>query len=814
MLSIRHRLLILQCATVLATTLFLGALCYSLFVPTIFKLQQQQLQQSSREAAKDLNVYLQGLVYTLESLDLKELLSKAEDLPLSKHFTKHFAKLNGIFPLASYLDREGNETVRLLDGRLTDASYDLKNLPVILAANADPNKVHFEITQTTPGFKSPALQLAITKIGYFGDEFLGTILITVPLTELTRNLQALPIDENGYLGLIDERQMLLSTKKGAIFTPLDVPLPDQPSRYQLLGTDSFIATTPLSSAPWRVVAAMPYSVFVQELNNLKILAALTCILVTLLSGVLSTRLVRHLTRNISLLKEHAEKVGSGDYDHYLELYQDRDFAQLGEAINAMTQDIARHRNSRESLQQILQSVIDPLVVADQQGLIKQVNHATLELFGCEENVLLGKPLAELFPDPPKLLSEASFSSALLRKRVNNLETYIETFQGQKITVLFSSSPVPGRNIEMGLVGIIKNIDELTTARIAREHALREAEEAHRKIDALLKSVADGLIFTDLSGKVLLHNQPAEKLLGDPKQAMFKQALETLPDPTRTGTFPPFDISLPAEGNTPHRIIQVHSSPVLDHRGSQTGMVSMLRDVTRERALEQIKTEFISTAAHELTTPLTSILGYSELLLDRELTDRFSADQKRDFLEEILNRSESLSKIVDDLLNISRIESGQPIPLDIQPTDMETLLKKTIDNFLLTCQSHRFEVQLPQNNEQQVLVDKTRFQQVLENLLSNAVKYSPASSTIKITSDFEKDFYRIRITDQGIGMSEEQQKKIFDKFYRCDTSNTAAGGLGLGMSIAQQIVAGHQGKIDVTSALGKGTCVSVYLPLAK
>ena len=422
-------------------------------------------------------------------------------------------------------------------------------------------------------------------------------------------------------------------------------------------------------------------------------------------------------------------------------------------------------------------------------------------------------MADLFPEPPTPLAEASFSSALLRKRVSNLETFVQSSQGQKVAVLFSSSPVPGRNIEMGVVGIIKNVDELHTARIAREHALREAEEAHRKIDALLKSVADCLIVTDLSGKVLLHNQPAERLLGDPQQQVFRNVLEALPEPALSGNLPPYDITLPALKGTPHRILQVHSSPVLDHRGTQTGMVSVLRDVTRERALEQIKTEFISTAAHELTSPLTSILGYSELLLDRELSDRFSSAQKRDFMEEILNRSESLSKIVDDLLNISRIESGQPIPLNIVPTAMEPLLQKTIASFQLVSPEHDFAIELPQPAERRVLIDQFRIQQVLENLLSNAVKYSPAGRTITVDSCCEGNFYKITICDQGIGMSEDQLERIFDKFYRCDASNTAIGGLGLGMSIVQQIIDGHHGNIEVSSELGHGTCVILRLPLA-
>ena len=377
MLSIRHRLLILQCSAVLLTALFLGALSYSLFIPVIFKLQKHQLQQTSREAAKDLQTYLHGLTQTIESLDLEEFHRKYGDLPLEDLFVRHFSKLSDTFPLISYLNKSGQETVRLVNSRASEHFFDQHRTPVVMAANAAPNQVQIKIAKSGPGLDQPALQLAITKIGYFGDEFLGTLLITLPLNEITERLATLSLVEDGFLSLVDERQILLSTNNNALFTPFSSPLPDQPDRHLLNGEDLFLATAEINQTSWRVVAALPYGTFISDLNNLKILATLTCALVTLLSGLLSARLVRHLTRNIALLIEHAEKIGAGDFDHYLELYQDPDFIKLGEAINTMTQDIARHRNSRESLQQILQSIIDPLVVADPQGLITQVNHATL-----------------------------------------------------------------------------------------------------------------------------------------------------------------------------------------------------------------------------------------------------------------------------------------------------------------------------------------------------------------------------------------------------------------------------------------------------
>lgn len=813
MLNIRQRLLLLQCGTVLATSVFLGALSYSLFIPTIFKLQKQHLQQVSSSAAKDLQSHLKKLSQTLEAIDLEHFHSKYGDLPIEELFVRHFDKLSASFPVISYLDRDGNETVHLINTRPSEHFHSYHDSPLVAAANADPNKAHIGILQQEVHYQQAALQLAITRIGYFGDEFIGTLLVTLPLADLAPFLQTTPQDDGLFLSLIDERQrVLFSPDATAQFTTLSEQLPGTPDRYQLLGQDLFVASTKIEPLDWQVISAIPHAQFVRELTNLKILSTLTCILVALLSGALVLRLVRHLTANIDLLIKHTEEVGSGNLDHHLELYQDQEFLKLGTAFNAMTRDIARYHNSRDSLQQILQSIIDPLVVADQQGNIQQVNHATLELFACEENQLLGQPIVDLFPEPPEMPTDENFTAALLRRRASNLETHILTFLGRRVAVLFSSSPVPGRNSDIGVVGIIKDVDELVTARIAREHALREAEEAHRNIDALLKSVADGLLVTDLSGKVLRHNQSAEELLGHPQQATFKQVLESLPDPTQVAVFnEPYDISLPASENSLHRIVQVHSSPVLDHRGSQTGMISVLRDVTRERALEQIKTEFISTAAHELTTPLTSILGYSELLLDRELEGNFSVDQKRDFMEEILGRSESLSRIVDDLLNISRIEAGRSIPLEIVPTAVEPLLEKIVGQFQLANKQHRFELKQGAAPSQ-VLIDPEKIRQVLENLLSNAVKYSPDSGTIAIESLYEQGRYRLQITDQGIGMTKEEQARVFDKFYRADSSNTAVSGLGLGMCIVQQIVEGHRGEISVTSKLGEGTTVTLFLPL--
>ena len=312
MLSIRHKLLLLQCGTVLVTTLLLGGLSYYLFIPTIFNLQQQQLQQVSREAAKDLQIYLDNLIHTIESLDLEEFHGKYGDLPIEELFVRHFKHLSGTFPLISYLDQDGNETIRLVNSRPSEYFYNHRLTPVIQAAMAEPNQVQVRVQKQSHGFDKPVLQLAITKVAYFGDEFLGTLLLTLPLSDLAPVFISIPLAEETFFSLVDQQQRLLLTPKNkGQFASLSKPLPNTPTRFQLRGQDLFIATATVEPVNWQVIAAIPYATFIRESTNLKWLTALTLTLVTLLSGVLALMLTRHLTRNISQLIQHTQKVGPG-----------------------------------------------------------------------------------------------------------------------------------------------------------------------------------------------------------------------------------------------------------------------------------------------------------------------------------------------------------------------------------------------------------------------------------------------------------------------------------------------------------------------
>ncbi|MDO3378607.1 PAS domain-containing sensor histidine kinase [Geoalkalibacter halelectricus] len=253
---------------------------------------------------------------------------------------------------------------------------------------------------------------------------------------------------------------------------------------------------------------------------------------------------------------------------------------------------------------------------------------------------------------------------------------------------------------------------------------------------------------------------------------------------------------------------VRAYPVFGERGRIRYIIEHLRDVTREREVDRLKSEFISTAAHELRTPLAAVTGFSELLLVR---GDLSAEEQREFLNYIHDKSWALTRIVETLLDISRAESGRQPPLNPFPCRVDELVRQVEPVLRAGCKGHSYAFEL-EDEDLELIVDRQRIGQVLENLVTNALKYSPAGGLISIRGRRREKDYLVEVADQGIGMTAEQAERIFDKFYRADSSSVAAPGIGLGMSIAKALVQAHGGEIWVKSTPGVGTSVFFSLPL--
>lgn len=385
---------------------------------------------------------------------------------------------------------------------------------------------------------------------------------------------------------------------------------------------------------------------------------------------------------------------------------------------------------------------------------------------------------------------------------------------------------PFRDVDGKLLGMVESFQEITLRKQA-ERAMRESEERFRQIfesnpdPVILAQLEDGVIidvnnaFESATGisrlEALGHNSEQLGFWADQAQREpFREMLMSSREVNNYETAFRIKGGAIKTGLVSARKLSISSVPFI---------LMVIRDITTEKAAERaliemdrIKSEFISTAAHELNTPLSTMMGYTEFLRNPELFGGFSDEQKQEFIDEVYDRGEALSRIIEDFLDISRIESGKPLPLDLQETDFLQVLRKSVKLFLVNNVGCTIRLDLPDEPASPLLrIDRHRINQALENLLSNAAKYSPEGKEIGLTARAEHDGWEVRVQDQGIGMNAEQLNRVFDKFYRADASNTAVSGLGLGMSIVKQIIEAHGGAVRVESAAGEGTTVIFTLP---
>ncbi|PLX81885.1 MAG: hypothetical protein C0614_06375 [Desulfuromonas sp.] len=365
--------------------------------------------------------------------------------------------------------------------------------------------------------------------------------------------------------------------------------------------------------------------------------------------------------------------------------------------------------------------------------------------------------------------------------------------------------------------------DITARRNAEDallQALNETQDANAKIHGILRSASDGMLVTDGVERIVLCNHRAEKMFGlHLSETADSPNLEQIPCPELVGLIRQAegssrdlltdDLKLIGSGEQ-ERIYQARVTPLRAADGGYRGCITFLHDVTQQREVDRMKSDFVSTAAHELRTPLATIIGYSDLLLTG---DPDVHKNLYDYLRLIQDKAERLADIVGDLLDISRIESGGVLELSLKPLRIDTLCQDVVENFKAQSSRHQFLAEFPADPPVEVVADRFAMTQVLENILSNAVKYSPDGGVIRLSACQEQGGCRLSVRDQGIGMRPDQLEKIYDKFYRADATNTAIPGTGLGMTIVRHLVEAQQGQVKIESLPNQGTTVHVCLPLA-
>ena len=342
---------------------------------------------------------------------------------------------------------------------------------------------------------------------------------------------------------------------------------------------------------------------------------------------------------------------------------------------------------------------------------------------------------------------------------------------------------------------------------------RLALERHARV---LEHVDDGVFLVDEDGLIQHWNPAAQAITGlTAEDALGRRAEEVLPGWDAMGPTVPV-ASAPGPGSTAARALPLEidghelwlSISGVEFEG---GVVYAFRNLTEERALEELKGEFVATVSHELRTPLAAIYGSAQTLLRRDV--ELDPTSKERLLEVIASESERLTRIASDILLANSLDSGR-LRLDREQVDIAVLAGDVFEQMRATLAGREdisLELFVPDSLEP-VPGDSDRLRQVLINLVDNAVKYSPEGGRIELRVEPGEDGLRLVVRDEGLGISHGDQQRIFRKFYRVDPQQTGGvGGTGLGLYISRELVRRMQGRISVTSREGEGSTFVVELP---
>ncbi len=258
-----------------------------------------------------------------------------------------------------------------------------------------------------------------------------------------------------------------------------------------------------------------------------------------------------------------------------------------------------------------------------------------------------------------------------------------------------------------------------------------------------------------------------------------------------------------------KIVDANIVPIDGKEPGEQNLIVLLYDITEIRRLEKVRTDFVTNASHELKTPITALKGFSETLLDGAMEDK---EVLKQFLEIMLAESSRLDFLVNDILELSKLEQKQ-VPMNIQEINLTETVLSTIQLVKQTADNKQMKLNVIEEDNLLITGDSSRLKQILANLINNAVVYTQEKGKVTVTIKKENDYAVIRVSDNGIGIPEDEQDRIFERFYRVDKARSRnSGGTGLGLSIVKYLIENLNGSISVESKLGLGTTFIVKLPI--
>ena len=354
--------------------------------------------------------------------------------------------------------------------------------------------------------------------------------------------------------------------------------------------------------------------------------------------------------------------------------------------------------------------------------------------------------------------------------------------------------------------------------------LTQRQKGH--IEAIIYSIHDAVIVIDEFDRLLMANEAAGKLFHFDFKSTQHERIDRLISEGKLEFIDFLRHSRQSKAQPTRKEIEILEdvepktydcivSCIYDENQQVCGVVAVLHDITREKQIQQTKNDFVNHVCHELKTPLASISAYSEMLIDGEADDEKTREE---FYSVIQTQAERLNRLIEDILNISRIESGL-IKVNKEPVSLTMIIEEQLH--MIKSYAEEKNICLEDIGQSRVVFDQVHadrdmISQVIVNLLSNAVKYTPSGGSVKIETEVDEtaNIARLIVTDTGVGIPEDEIEHVFDKFYRVSTGEKQAKGTGLGLNLVKQIIEKvHNGRVFVSSKPGAGSTFGFELPLA-
>jgi PAS domain S-box-containing protein len=497
-----------------------------------------------------------------------------------------------------------------------------------------------------------------------------------------------------------------------------------------------------------------------------------------------------------------------------------------EKISTLLEDLT----SLESYARDLFSFLPlPLCLVSSTGIILEVNPAFENITGYNTEEIIGKPIEDIFIK--KEFEEAN-KETLEKGFIKAKELII--FTKEKKEVPASISTILRKSEEGEIIGYFVGLFDLSSIKETEkdlknaqaallnmledvEEARGKAEEEKNKTMAIINNFTDGLLVFGPENKLSLINPQVEKIFDIKQKDIINRTIQELK------TFPtiePLSLILLKEIKDIFRreiklkenlIIEISSTPIL--RGKEKlGNLIILHDITREKLIEKMKTEFVSISAHQLRTPLSAIKWTLRMLLDGDLGE--ITLEQRDFLEKTYRSNEKMINLINSLLDITRIEEGRyvykPVLTEITPI-CQFVIKSYEDE--IKRKNIKLDFKKPEKRLPKINMDVEKIKLAIQNLLDNAIRYTPPGGKVTIDLKHGKKEVEFSIKDSGVGIPKDQQSRIFTRFFRgANVMRMDTEGSGLGLYIVKNIIEAHGGRVWFESEEGKGTTFYFNLPV--